>query len=87
MQNLQLSVRSECQGTASDLHVPQDCVFWSRMGNLLLELFPDYIPLALITLMSGKCLERCRLPRIICNSCQWLWFYVITKAISLPGNL
>lgn len=87
MQNLQLTVRSECQGTASNLHVPWDCGFWSRMGNLLLELFPDYIPLALITLMLGKCLEGHKLPRIICNSCQQLRFYVITKAISLPGNL
>lgn len=87
MQNLQLSVRNECQGTASDLHVPWDCDFWSRMENLLLELCPDYIPLALITLMLGKCLEGCKLPRIICNSCQRLRFYVITKAISLPGNL
>lgn len=87
MQNLQLSFRSECQGTMNNLHVPWDCVFWSRMGNLLLELFPDYIPLALITLMLGKCLEGRKLPRIICNSCQQLQFYVITKAIYFPGNL
>lgn len=87
MRNSQLSVKSECQGTASNLHVPRDWGFWSRMGNLLLELFPDYIPLALITLMLGKCLEGHKLPRIICNSCQQLRFYVITKAISFPGNL
>lgn len=62
-------------------------VFWSRMGNLSLKLFPDYTPLALITLMLGKCLEERKLPGIICNSCQQLQFYVITKAISLPGNL
>lgn len=62
---MQVSVRSECQGTANDLHISRDCVFWSRMGNLLLELFPDYIPLALITLTLGKCLKGRKLPRII----------------------
>lgn len=80
-------VRSVCQGTTGNLHLHWDCVFWSRMGNLLLKLFPDYIPLALITLMLGKCLKGRKLPGIIYNSCQQLQFYVITKAISLPGNL
>lgn len=85
MQNPQLSARSVCQDTT---FVSTETVFfWSRIGNLLLKLFPDYIPLALITLMLGKYLKGCKLPGIICNSCQQLQFYVITKAISFPGNL
>lgn len=82
-----LDIVSLCQSTTGNLHLPWDCVFWSRIRNLLLKLFPDYTLLALITLMLGKCLKGRKLPGIICNSCQQLQFYVITKAISLLGNL